>query len=102
MKNVSGDELKDIIAKESVVVLDIWAEWCRPCKAIEPYLKELESEYSNVKFVKLNADENPDTLQELGVISIPTVIYFKDGKEVNRIVGAHPKHKFKSALEEIL
>ncbi|MEO0139305.1 MAG: thioredoxin [candidate division WOR-3 bacterium] len=101
MKDIDGKNFYDEI-KEGVVVLDIWADWCRPCKAIEPYLKELEREYPSVKFVKLNADDYPEILQDLGVISIPTVIYFKDGKEMARIIGAHPKHKFKETLEGVL
>ncbi len=101
MRDVKGEDFYKEI-ENGIVVLDIWADWCRPCKAIEPYLKELEREYPNVKFLKLNADEYPEILQDLGVISIPTVIYFKNGKEVGRIVGAQPKQKFKQTLEEIL
>jgi len=101
MRDVKREEFYEEISN-GIVVLDIWADWCRPCKAIEPYLRELESEYPKVKFLKLNADEYPEILQDLGVISIPTVIYFKDGKEVGRIVGAQPKHKFKQTLEGIL
>jgi thioredoxin 1 len=101
MRDVKGEDFYKEI-KNGIVVLDIWADWCRPCKAIEPHLKELEREYPNVKFLKLNADEYPEILQDLGVISIPTVIYFKNGKEVGRIVGAQPKQKFKQTLEEIL
>jgi Thioredoxin domain-containing protein len=101
MRDIKGKDFYREIS-EGITVLDIWADWCRPCKAIEPYLKELEREHPNVKFLKLNADENPEILQELGVISIPTVIYFKNGKEMGRIIGVHPKQKFKQTLEGIL
>ncbi len=101
MRSVSAEELWAEI-KEGVVVVDLWADWCRPCKAIEPYLKELAQRHPDVKFLKINTDEYPEVPMELGVISIPTVLFFKGGVEVKRIVGAKPKHVYRKAVEELL
>ncbi|NPA79453.1 MAG: thioredoxin [Thermotogae bacterium] len=100
MKDVSAQEFWTEI-KEGVVVVDLWAEWCRPCKAIEPYLRELAARYPSVKFIRLNTDEYPEVPMELGVVSIPTILFFKDGNEVRRIIGAKPKHVYQKALQEI-
>ncbi len=100
MKDVDAKQFWEEV-KEGVVVVDLWADWCRPCKAIEPYLHELSQVYADVKFIRLNTDEHPEVPMELGVVSIPTILFFKDGQEVKRIVGAKPKHVYKKALEEV-
>ncbi len=74
------------------VLVDFWAEWCGPCKLIAPILEEIASEHSETLTIrKLNVDEAPQTAQQFGVMSIPTLILFKDGAETKRIVGAKPK-----------
>jgi thioredoxin 1 len=74
------------------VVVDLWAEWCGPCKMIGPSLEELSAEYAGkVKIVKLNIDENPDLGAQLGVRSIPTLLMFKGGERADMKVGAYPK-----------
>lgn len=100
MKDVDAKQFWEEV-KDGTVVVDLWADWCRPCKAIEPYLYELAKVYTDVKFIRLNTDEHPEVPMELGVVSIPTILFFKDGKEVKRIVGAKPKHVYKKALEEV-
>ena len=74
------------------VVVDFWAEWCGPCKMIGPALEELSEEYGGqVKIAKVNVDENPGLAQQFNVMSIPTLIVFKDGAEVQRVIGAKGK-----------
>ncbi len=91
-----------VIKSSDPVIIDLWAEWCHPCKMIEPHLKALSEKYNEkIKFYKLNVDENPKTPSLLSVMSIPTLIFFKDGKEVRRIIGAVPKHHIEEKIKEI-
>ncbi|MET3682583.1 thioredoxin 1 [Alkalibacillus flavidus] len=84
---------------EGLVLVDFWAAWCGPCKMIAPVLEELDSEKSDdVKIVKLDVDENQETAQKYGVMSIPTLIMFKDGEQVDQAHGFQPKE----ALEELV
>ena len=84
----------EVLKATSPVVVDFWAEWCGPCKMIAPALEEIAGSLgSKVKIVKLNVDESPKTAAKYGVMSIPTLMVFKDGKEASRQVGAGPKQK---------
>lgn len=101
---VTDKTFEDTITNASTPVLvDFWAEWCGPCKMIAPALDELASELDGKLLIsKLNVDENPDTAQAFGVMSIPTLLVFKDGQPVERIVGAHPKAQLKARLEKVI
>ena len=89
----------DVLKSARPVLVDFWAEWCGPCRQIGPALEEINDELAGVDIVKLNIDENPDAPTRYGVRGIPTMILFKDGKQVATKVGAAPKSQLKSWLE---
>ncbi len=81
----------DVLQSEKPVLVDFWATWCGPCKKLAPVLEEIAAEQSDVTFVKLNVDDNPDTARDYQVMSLPTLILFQGGKPVKQIVGAKKK-----------
>ena len=90
----------DVIASDTPVVVDFWAEWCGPCKQIGPSLEELAGELDGkVKIVKLNVDENPNAASRYGVRGIPTLLVFKNGAVASSKVGAAPKSALKQWIE---
>ncbi len=93
---------KEILKSDKNVVIDFWAEWCGPCKVMSPVFEELSRELREVRFVKLNVDENQEISSQLGVMSIPTFIVFKNGKEVGRVVGSMSKNSLKEKIKEII
>ncbi len=93
----------DITEKDKIVLADLWAEWCGPCKMMEPVLAEIAEEFSDtIKVVKLNIDENQKTPTKFSVMNIPTLLIFKGGKEVDRLIGALPKNQLLKKLEKHL
>jgi thioredoxin 1 len=93
----------DVLKSGTPVLVDFWAEWCGPCRAIAPSLEELGTEFSEkLQIVKLNIDENPMMPSQFGVRGIPTLILFKDGKPAATQVGAAPKSALKAWIEKSL
>lgn len=89
-----ADFESEVLKANGAVVVDFWAEWCGPCRQIAPALEEISGSLNGkVKIVKLNVDENPHTASKYGVMSIPTLMLFKNGEMASRQVGAAPKQK---------
>lgn len=85
------------------VLVDFWADWCRPCHIIEPHVKAIATEYEGkLKVVKLNIDEQPKTAEQYRVMSIPTLLLFVDGVEKERIIGAEPKDRILAQIKQHL
>lgn len=97
--NVSDDSFKTEVEGTGTVLVDFWAPWCGPCKMIAPVLEELDTELGDkVKIAKVNVDDNPESAGRFGVMSIPTLIVFKNGEPVDKIVGFQSKDALKNVV----
>lgn len=97
---INKDNFKDAI-KEGITLVDFYADWCGPCKMIAPFVEEASNEIKDVKFNKLNIDEAQDIAMEYGVMSIPTLIVFKDGEPAEQNVGFVPKEGIIKMVEKV-
>jgi thioredoxin 1 len=97
---LNSTNFSEVLKQNENVVVDFWAEWCMPCRMIAPIVEELAKEYAGkVVFGKLNTDESPEIASRYGISAIPTLIFFKNGKPVDQIVGAMPKSEIKRWVE---
>jgi thioredoxin 1 len=98
---ITDADIDDAIKKYNTIVIDCWAPWCGPCRMVAPVIKELAQEMrGKIVFGKLNVDENPATSAKHQIMSIPTLLVFKNGNLVDRLVGAYPKEELKKKLEQ--
>jgi thioredoxin 1 len=103
LPDVTDSTFKSEVAEsESAVLVDFWAPWCGPCRVVHPILEEMDAERDDLRVVSLNVDENQQTAARYEVLSIPTLILFKDGQEAKRVIGAMPKRRLEAELEPAL
>ena len=94
---------KDVLENKLPVVVDFWAPWCMPCRMVTPIIEQLSEEYKGKVVVgEMNVDENTETASQFGIMSIPTVMVFKNGKPVKSLIGAQRKDNYKKMIEEAL
>ena len=92
---------KEVMESPKLTVIDFWAEWCGPCRAIGPVIEELSKEYAGVVNIgKLNVDHNPQVSMDYGITSIPAILFVKGGQIVDKLVGAQPKSNFVKKIEQ--
>jgi thioredoxin 1 len=96
--NVTDQSFANEVEGSGTVLVDFWAPWCGPCKMIAPILEELDKEIGDLKIAKVNVDDNPEAASRFGVMSIPTLIVFKDGQPVDKVVGFQSKDALKNVV----
>ncbi len=101
-KEINSSEFEEFISQNTNIVVDCWAPWCGPCKMIAPIVDELATQYDGkIAFGKLNIDDNQAIAMKYGVMSIPTLLVFKDGEVIDRLVGAMPKKNIEEKLNSL-
>ncbi len=94
---------EEVMKSTTPVVVDFWAPWCTPCRIVTPIIHELAHEYTGkVKVLKMNVDENPKTAEKFNVLSIPTILMFKNGQPMKSLIGAQGKDTYRRAIDEAL
>ena len=94
---------REVLKESGLVLVDFWAVWCGPCRMVAPIVDELAKEYAGrLKVAKLNTDENQDIASRYQIMGIPTLLFFKDGQPIDKIVGAAPKKQFKEKIDTLL
>ena len=104
MRDVTDETFDtEVLGSGTPTVVDFWAPWCGPCRAVAPVLEQLEAEHGGrLAFAKLDVDENPEVAARYGVLSIPTVMLFAEGERKQELIGAYPRSKYQSAFADYL
>ena len=103
MKEVTDDSFEaDVLQSDKPVVVDFWAPWCGPCRAVTPILEQLADAQAGIEFTKVNIDDNPGYASRYGVLSIPTVILFEHGEPQETVIGARPRSYYEKAFSDWL
>jgi thioredoxin 1 len=97
-----GTFQSEVLESEQPVLVDFWAPWCGPCRVVHPILEEIATERADVRIVSINVDDNHQTAARFDVLSIPTLILFRNGAEAKRVIGAMPKRRLEAELEPAL
>ena len=101
-KKITSKSFEEFVSQNRIAVIDFHADWCMPCRIVSPRLTELSNEMNNIAFGKINVDENADVAQRFGIVSIPTIIIFKEGKQIDEMVGTQPKDRIKELVEKYI
>lgn len=102
VKNVNDAEAKEIIEKDNYVIIDFYADWCGPCRFVSPIIDRLAEKYDNVSVLKVNVDENNVLATEYSIRGIPTVLFFKNGNLVDRLIGSAKEEDYDSKINQMI
>ena len=99
--NINDSTFESTVRSTPRLVVDCWAPWCGPCRMLGPTIEAMANDYKGkITFAKLDTDESPKTAMSLGINSIPTILFFKDGKQVERMTGAHPRQNIEAMIKK--